>query len=539
LSFAPDWAFQPSHTVLNTEFGQGQHFLATWHAWQTDPRRSNRLHYVAVALALDVPAIGRLLAHPALATQLLAQLWGMSPGIHRISLNQDAVLLTLAVPKPGEALQDLLQALVFQAHTVWVSQPLPANSLKALARHCQRGTRLGLPACDPATRQALNSLGFEVGDASEPTTTTAIYNPRWELRRQPYANTPAQHAVVLGAGLSGAAVAYSLARRGWQVQVLDAAPGPAQGASSLPVGLLVPHVSPDDAPLSRASRAGLRATLHAAHTLLNQGSDWQPTPTLREGTLLPYAAWIKPGALVRAWLKHHRICFTGGRAVASVRCVTEGALPQWQALDAAGQVLAQAPLMVLCTAYAVTELLPAAQFEQTLDQVAGQVAHGPWTAALAHTAPPHPVSGHGHFIPAVPGVPGAPGTPGTPGAHTAFWLSGSTYERAALHTLNTAAGLLANQQRLHTLLHQARKLLDAQFSSGQVQHWAAQRCTSRDRFPLVGQWLPGLHISTAMGSRGLSFAALSAELLAAHLHAEPLPLEARLARAFDAKRGKV
>jgi glycine/D-amino acid oxidase-like deaminating enzyme len=32
-----------------------------------------------------------------------------------------------------------------------------------------------------------------------------------------------------------------------------------------------------------------------------------------------------------------------------------------------------------------------------------------------------------------------------------------------------------------------------------------------------------------MGSRGLTFAALCAELLAARLHAEPLPVELRLA----------
>jgi tRNA 5-methylaminomethyl-2-thiouridine biosynthesis bifunctional protein len=39
-------------------------------------------------------------------------------------------------------------------------------------------------------------------------------------------------------------------------------------------------------------------------------------------------------------------------------------------------------------------------------------------------------------------------------------------------------------------------------------------------------------VTTAMGSRGLTFSALCAELLAAQLHAEPLPMEARLAAAF-------
>ena len=39
-----------------------------------------------------------------------------------------------------------------------------------------------------------------------------------------------------------------------------------------------------------------------------------------------------------------------------------------------------------------------------------------------------------------------------------------------------------------------------------------------------------------MGSRGLSFAMLCAELLAARLGAEPWPVEASLARALHARR---
>ena len=41
-----------------------------------------------------------------------------------------------------------------------------------------------------------------------------------------------------------------------------------------------------------------------------------------------------------------------------------------------------------------------------------------------------------------------------------------------------------------------------------------------------------------MGSRGLTFAALCGELLAARLHGEPLPLERRLADALDTERSR-
>lgn len=70
--------------------------------------------------------------------------------------------------------------------------------------------------------------------------------------------------------------------------------------------------------------------------------------------------------------------------------------------------------------------------------------------------------------------------------------------------------------------------------------WASVRCTSADRLPIVGpadaQALPGLWLNTAMGARGLTRAVLCGELLAARLQGEPLPLDAKLARAMGTER---
>jgi tRNA 5-methylaminomethyl-2-thiouridine biosynthesis bifunctional protein len=61
-----------------------------------------------------------------------------------------------------------------------------------------------------------------------------------------------------------------------------------------------------------------------------------------------------------------------------------------------------------------------------------------------------------------------------------------------------------------------------------------------DRLPVVGPLdggnQPGLWICAGMGSRGLSFSVLCAELLAARMGAEPLPLESQLAKALEALR---
>ena len=91
--------------------------------------------------------------------------------------------------------------------------------------------------------------------------------------------------------------------------------------------------------------------------------------------------------------------------------------------------------------------------------------------------------------------------------------------------------------RLHP---EAAELLEAAARRGQVQAWAGVRCASGDRRPLVGPADPqqpqGPWVCTALGSRGLTFASLCAELLAAHWHGEPLPLPAALAAALDTRR---
>ncbi|MOA42065.1 tRNA 5-methylaminomethyl-2-thiouridine biosynthesis bifunctional protein MnmC [compost metagenome] len=66
------------------------------------------------------------------------------------------------------------------------------------------------------------------------------------------------------------------------------------------------------------------------------------------------------------------------------------------------------------------------------------------------------------------------------------------------------------------------------------------RLASLDRLPVVGPvdplGQPGLWVSTAMGARGITLALLCSELLAAQLHDEPLPLDAKLAKALSTQR---
>lgn len=572
------WASKAQWSILETGFGLGLNFLVTWAAWKADPLRPRLLHFVSTeafpASAEDV--LRSAAAHPSLlplASELQAQLWGLLPGFHRLVFEEGRVLLTLCI---GDA-KAMLRQQQFEADSVYLDGFSPqknpdiwdVHTFKAVARCCRRGTRIATWTIARAVRDGLAQAGFVVhktpGIPPKRDNLQGEYNPVWEPKK-PVRSLQAKprqpgSCVVVGAGLAGAAVAASLARRGWQVVVLDAASAPASGASGLPAGLLVPHVSPDDSLLSRLSRSGVRLTLQQAHALLEHGTDWSHTGVLQHSVdgankTLPQtwpdvgadwsraaspeqlaqcglpasaqalwhaqAAWIKPAELVKTWLKTPGIEWRGQTPVARLQSAPEG----WQLMDDTGHALAQADLVVLASSYASRALAASVNPAQlALQAIRGQVS---WTlhTAQAQGLPPFPVNGHGSLVPAVPVAGGL------------ALITGASYERDCPSPDIKPQDDLDNLARLQTLLPQAATRMARAFADGQVRHWAGIRCATPNRLPVLGPIASSasgaqVWICTGMGSRGLTFAGLCAELLAARLHGEPLPLELRLAQAME------
>jgi tRNA 5-methylaminomethyl-2-thiouridine biosynthesis bifunctional protein len=505
------WAGRAKWRILETGFGLGLNFLTAWRAWKDDPHRPRILHFVSVEahpvsagdIVRSAGAYEELLP---LARELASQWFNLAPGAHRLTFEQGRVLLTLHVRDARK----MLRGEPFTADSVFLDGFDPQRNpdmwdrevLRGVARHCRRGTRLATWTAAGEVRRGLAESGFDVrrieGLPPKRHCTQAVFDPHWEPKglQAPDEVVPGD-AVVIGSGLAGAAAAASLARRGWQVTVLDAGESPAAGASGLPVGLLAPHTSPDDNLLSRLSRAGVRITLQQARELLREGEDWRPSGVLHlsdeKRRRHEHAGWIKPAALVRAWLAQPGIEWRGRTRVASLR-----------GLDA--------KLVVVAAANASQTLLGD---RVTLHSVRGQIAWGLQDELLR--LPDSPVNGNGHFIPSVPVEGGL------------AWFCGSTYGRGDADGAIRDEDTCANLERLRALLPEVA----AQVESRPVRAWAGVRCTSSDRRPLVGRIEAGLWISTAMGSRGLTFSALAGELLAAQLHHEPLPIDARLAQALD------
>ncbi|MES2532926.1 MAG: FAD-dependent 5-carboxymethylaminomethyl-2-thiouridine(34) oxidoreductase MnmC [Pseudomonadota bacterium] len=569
------WAGAAQWRVLETGFGFGLNFLATWQAWRDDPQRATLLHFVSIeAHPVSVDDLLRAAsAYPALAdlARLLAAQWhGLLPGFHRLAFDGGRVLLTLCI---GDV-QAMLRAQQFEADSIFLDGFSPERNpamwspetLKAVARFARRGTRIATWTIARAIRDVLAQSGFQVrkekGLPPKRDCLQGVYDPAWTPRRRTPEALPATpgHCAVIGAGLAGAAVAASLARRGWRVTVLDAAERPATGASGLPVGVMAPHVSPDDALLSRLTRAGVRATWQQLETLLQAGTDWRPTGVVERRSAtdmrLPVdwtpdgpneswraspqqladarlqsdaqalwhgrGAWVKPARLIDAWLAQPGIRFQGGSRVARLE---RGAAGGWAAIDADGQVVVQADRIVIAAGFDSSALVSGFP----LQPVRGQVSWGRMAdAATPASIPDMPINGDGHLIAHVPDAAGD------------YWLTGATFDRDSRDLESHAADFDANRERLMRLHPATAESLAEAFAQGHVASWTGVRCASADRRPLVGPCNAsepdGVWLCTAMGSRGLSFAALCAELLAARWHAEPLPLPSRLAAALDASR---
>lgn len=634
------WAGQASWCVLEPDASPGPGlFLAMWQAWRSDPDRPRLLHYVAACPEENAWDADALCTPPSpeareedvndeTATALARALRGPEPsGWRRLVFEEGRVLLTLMhAADPVVALRvaqvraDLILLRGGCPDDPIMVPTADGNELhrwKALARMARRGTRLvaaattapcaggqpPLPAAAlgdvAALPAAARAAGFVAPSPSPPNPPSGIrlpaqpawasiparltdlgrFDPSWTPRKE--TDQPAftaSECVVIGAGIAGAAVAASLARRGWRVTVLEAGERAAWGASSLPAGIFAPAHSADDNALSRLSRAGVRMLIAFASAHLQRGTDWQASGVLQrlpeapgarpagvdispmadgdavapgDGPTLahalaqaglepastpalwhPLAGWIRPARLVAGLLATPGVTLRCGTTVSQItehpdgRCTLRGE---------DGAVLAQVPLVVVAAGHGSDAWLGA---DFALQAIAGQVSIGRRPDGAGDSAAlSFPVNGHGSFIDDVELADGS-----------RHWLAGATFERdadagaAGPDSARIRAAHKENLGRLTTLLPAVAQSLGAPPLDGRdLDHWRGIRAVAKDRLPIVGPVRPGsahpgLWACTAMGSRGLSLGLLCGELLAAWLHHEPLPVPGRLAACVSARR---
>lgn len=370
----PDrWSGRKTFCVLETGFGLGHNFLQAWRAWRDDPQRCETLHYWAVELhpprqadlerahaaaqAIDVPL-----------AKALCNAWpALMPGLHLLSFDDDRVRLWLAF---GEATTQL-QRCVGHFDAFFLDGFAPDRNpdlwdervLRSLSRLAAPGATAATWSVAGTVRAALSRAGFQVerrpGFGNKKQMLVARYCPHHPGAsppgRPPVAVQGPRQAVIVGAGLAGAAVAHALAHGGWRCTVIDKAALPATAASGNPAGLLHATMHRDDGLHARLHRAGALCTARQIAPWVDTGrvpgslqgllavhpQDALPLEEAVDGYARPLdvaqtsqaaglpichpaieyanAGWVDPGALVRAWLDHPAINFLGGVEVARVR----------------------------------------------------------------------------------------------------------------------------------------------------------------------------------------------------------------------------
>jgi tRNA 5-methylaminomethyl-2-thiouridine biosynthesis bifunctional protein len=572
-------------TIAETGFGTGLNFLCAWQLWRSTAPKHARFHFVSTekfllsssdlehALALW-PELGEL------SRLLIAQYMRITPGWQRLTFDDGRVMLTLLVGDARETLPQL-QAKV----DAWFLDGFsPAKNPEMWQPEIFRQlARLAAPGCTVATftsagfvRRGLQEAGFAMEKVPGYGSKREMLRGVFSGRSSPDA-APRRQVVIIGGGIAGTSTAHALAARGWEVTLIERHAALAQEASGNTQGVLYPRLSGHDIPLSRIALTGFLHTLRLADTLLERGRDWDDCGLLQQafnareakrceevamralprelvravdateasalagasmphgGLWFPHGGWIHPPSLCRALAAHPNIQLRFSCEPLTLRKTQAN----WQVLEH-GQTVAEAPVAILCTAndslrFAQTAHLP-------LEPVRGQITQ------LAATETSRQLKAvvctEGYISPALNGshCAGASFSPGDTDAAL----------RAEDHARNLDM-LRALSPALYAGLD--GRELDPEHLAGRV----SLRCAAPDYLPLAGPlldpnalveryeigsrkapdalpWLEGLHVNIAHGSKGLLTAPLCAELIAAVLESEPLPMDIALARALDPNR---
>lgn len=597
------WAGRTRFVILETGFGLGNNFLATWLAWRADTLRCERLHFLSIEAhplrREDLAAVPREPALAELAAELVAAWPPLTCNLHRIDFADGRVQLSLCF---GDVV-DWLPALVAQVDAYYLDGFAPAHNpqmwqprlFNALARLAAPEATAATWSAARSVREGLATAGFEVtrapGRNGKRDITLARYAPRFVPRQAPARHTAhgagARRALIVGGGLAGAATAWALAQQGWHSSILDRHADPAHEASGNPAGLYRGIVNPQDGAHARFNRAAALQARHAVaeaiarrdargattglirlETSTADAGAMRAVPAslglppdyvevldaqeagLRAGMTLRHPAWFYPGGgwvepkgLVRAFIARAgaRTRWCGSVRVDRIEAVDDG----WQLLDVHGATVDCAAVVVLANAGDALRLLaaldPVHPPEWPLEAIRGQLTQLPVASfeAAGATPPRLPVAGAGYLLPALDGS----------------VCLGATAQPGDLDPTVRLADHRANLAQLDQLMGRELELDPARATGRTAWRWS-----SRDRLPVIGAVpdlaqlanvatseprrdqprfvprRPGLFVFTALGSRGITWSALGAQVVASWVSGAPMPLEADLLDAVDPAR---
>ena len=531
------WRGRDDFAILETGFGLGINFLATWQAWRDDSQRPRRLHFFSIEkhpfrrddLARGHATLPELAPLAPLAEQLRSAWPSLVGGFHRLHFEDGAVTLTV---------------IFGDVHTV-----VPAIGGRFDAFYLNDFS----PTKHPEMWSA--SLSEDLAWLSAPTEIPP----------------PISRVAIIGGGIAGIACAERLAARGCAVTLFEQHQRLVEETSGNHQAILLPVLAVDETRLSRLNRVAFLYTLRRLGELAAAGHpvEWEQcgvvqiardaehakkqaaivsnqhlpedfaqfidaaTATEIVGTRVagdawwfPSAGWLAPASFAHALLAAAgtRVDCRLGTHIAALAQQPDG----WQLLDAQGKALWQGQTVVLAHAHGIRTLPQAAHLP--LRCFRGQVSHLPESQLAG--LPRSVVCREGYLAPPHKGIAGL----------------GATFQRSH-ERLATVDDHAANLNRLTAMLPE----WSGRFVPSELAGRVGLRPVSPDKLPMLGalplptceprplahvEWprWPGLHVATGYGARGFVWAPLMAELLASQITDTPLPVELELAAAVDPAR---
>jgi len=568
---------RPLFVVGETGFGTGLNFLALWESFRHYRRQHpdgpvQRLHFISTEkYPLSQADLTRALAAwpslAALTEPLLAQYPLPLPGCHRLILDDGRVTLDLWFGDVNDSLPQWAATTAGWVDAWFLDGFAPSKNpqmwqqdlFEQLYRLARPGATLATFTCAGFVRRGLQAAGFtmaKVPGHGSKREMLAGHKPGLAAPTPALPTITLPTITLIGGGIASACLAEALTRRGQPVRLLCADPAPAQGASGNRQGALYPLLNPNAPELSRfyATAFTLARRLYdgladqVAHSwcgviqfaqdakaqrkleaLTEAGYPAQLvealSPAQRDnlaglplaGTAVhyPLGGWICPAQLTQALLDRAR---ASGRLELVTDCQIHRGEPieqGWQLTDQHGRHWS-APILVVAAGHETPHLPGLA--DVPINAVRGQVTHLAPQAPLASLSA---VLCYGGYL-----------TPLGPLGH----CLGASFERAFDQLDYSPNEQTANLAKLQQALPDAP--WPQQLQLGEEAR-VSVRATVRDHLPLVGRWPPAgdrLWLLSGLGARGLCSAPLLAEVLAAQLLDEPLPLAADLLAAIDSQR---
>ncbi|MEO8835955.1 MAG: FAD-dependent 5-carboxymethylaminomethyl-2-thiouridine(34) oxidoreductase MnmC [Caldimonas sp.] len=524
-ALAARWRGRERFVVLETGFGLGNNFLATWAAWRADPARCRQLHFLSIEGSppsrTDLAAIERDPELAVLASTLVERWPPLTFGMHRIAFDNGAVELLLAFGDVAAWLPQLgarVDAFFLDGFAPARNPAMwDARLYKAMARLAAPGATVATWTAARAVREGLAAAGFEVtgaaGAGGKRDITRARFAPRFAPRTSP--RLAAQVAarsegdvadvIVVGAGLAGCALAAALAAHGRSTLLLEREPTIAAQASGNAGGIFHGVVHRGDGTHARWHRAaalaaadavraavrhrGVRGSVSGVLRIAPETADRSGLQALIDVLALPDdyvraldaeaaralagvqlagpawhfpgAGWVDPRGLAQAWLDD-----AGGAAklrTGIIAAALSRSGGRWTIRDRGGATIASAQTVVLCNAGGALDLLGRPPWPIAPQR--GQASSIAESRLPPDARPRLPITGAGYVVPASEGAVwfGA----------SAHWDDGDPQVRASDQE--------ANVERLRRLVG-----LTAAVDIAELGGRSAVRWQSSDRLPVIG-----------------------------------------------------